>query len=85
MSQAPQGTHPGAPLVPKEAAALIGVSTRTLERWRKAGVGPPYAVHCNRIWYRRRGIDEFLESVFAPAKAHAAPRPAPNTPHPAPR
>ena len=61
-----QGTHPLAPLTPKEAADLIGVSPRTLERWRMQKHGPRYRVHRGRAWYRREWIDEFLNSVFAP-------------------
>lgn len=29
-------------LLTKEVAALLGVSQRTLVRWRQAGEGPPY-------------------------------------------
>jgi DNA-binding transcriptional MerR regulator len=29
-------------LKPKDAAAMIGVSTKTLQRWRKLSLGPPY-------------------------------------------
>lgn len=69
FTQYAQGTHPRAPISPKEAAELIGVSTRTLDRWRRDGNGPRYALHLGRVWYSRDGIDEFLESVHAPRES----------------
>lgn len=47
---------------PQTLAALLSVSPRTLESWRKNGVGPPYSRLPNRT-VRYKGLDilEWLE------------------------
>lgn len=37
-------------LTPGEAAALLGVSPKTLYRWRKAGDGPPFVQLGPHTW-----------------------------------
>ena len=54
---------------PKEAAAIIGYSVSTLNRWRKAGIGPKWVVEENgRIAYRMDWIREWDESVWSKSK-----------------
>ena len=54
---------PDALLNQAQAAALIGVSERTLECWRWRGDGPPYVKISRRaVRYRRRDIREWAES-----------------------
>ena len=40
--QAARRTVPGFLLTPTEAAGILRISPRTLQRWRWAGGGPPY-------------------------------------------
>lgn len=62
---------PLAPMSPKEAAAYIGYSERSLAGWRagrkawEPGTkGPRFSTLNMRIWYRRDWLDEWLESVW---------------------
>ena len=44
-----------------EAADLIGVSARTLERLRERGLGPPYVRLTPRVvFYSRRDLDQWV-------------------------
>lgn len=59
----PRGTtrDPDALLSQLEAAALIGVSERTLECWRWRGSGPPFVKISRRaVRYRRRDIQQWI-------------------------
>jgi excisionase family DNA binding protein len=50
-------------LTTAEAAEILGVSTRTLEKWRMEGGGPKYVRLSPRcIRYRLRELDEFLKT-----------------------
>jgi len=52
-----------------ELAAELGVSKRTLERWRRLGVGPPFVRSGMRlIVYNRDAVRGWLETrvVFPP-------------------
>ena len=52
---------PEALLGQSEAAALIGVSERTLESWRWRGGGPPFVKISRRaVRYRRRDIQQWV-------------------------
>ena len=46
---------------PDVEAARIGLSVRTLARWRSARVGPPWFRVLGRIRYRRDLTDKYLE------------------------
>ena len=46
---------------PDVEAARIGLSVRTLARWRNARVGPPWFRVLGRIRYRPDLTDEYLE------------------------
>jgi predicted DNA-binding transcriptional regulator AlpA len=48
-------------LTTREAAALLRLSERTLERQRTAGTGPKFRKFCKAIRYCRRDILEFIE------------------------
>ena len=47
----------------KEAAKMLGFSTRTLERWRWEGGGPPFvAISARCIRYRQADLEKWIES-----------------------
>ncbi len=73
-------------LTTRQAAAVLGVSRRTLEHYRVRGGGPPYLSYCNRIRYLRRDLhrwaaerrrrstsDEGGKGGAAPAKRDTGP------------
>ncbi len=49
-------------LTQKEAASLLAVGERTLEKWRTIGGGPPYRQHGRRIVYHRGELLAWSES-----------------------
>ncbi|WP_407932981.1 helix-turn-helix domain-containing protein [Jannaschia ovalis] len=49
-------------LCPKQAADYIGLSIRTLARYRMERVGPPWLKVGRSVQYRRASIDTWLES-----------------------
>lgn len=55
-------------LTPDEAAAELEVSTRTLDRWRRLGEGPPLTKIGRRIYYRRPTLLVWLCSREAAPK-----------------
>ena len=40
-----------------QAAAILGLSPRTLETYRVTGGGPPFLTYCNRVRYLRSDLD----------------------------
>jgi excisionase family DNA binding protein len=56
-------------LTPKEAAEMLGVSTRTLAQWRKAGRHLSWIHLGGQVRYRLSTIQEFME--------HGTPTPRP--------
>lgn len=52
----------------KEAAALLGISARTLQRWRAEGGGPSYV----RISDRRLGYPEDSLRQFSAARTFSS-------------
>jgi predicted site-specific integrase-resolvase len=53
-----------------DTAKEIGVSVRTLRKWRREGVGPPYANFGRAIKYNKRAISEHYESMqIVPVRA----------------
>jgi excisionase family DNA binding protein len=48
-------------LTGREAAELLRLSQRTLERYRAAGTGPRYAALGRAIRYRRRDLLDWIE------------------------
>ena len=53
----PPGGEPTCFLDTRQAAALLGLSSRTLEGYRVTGGGPPFLTYCNRIHYLRVDLD----------------------------
>ena len=51
------GETPPCYLDTPQAAALLGLSPRTLEGYRVSGGGPPFLTYCNRIHYLRSDLD----------------------------
>lgn len=66
--------HSVALLAPASAARLLGVSVRSLERWRVSGEGPAYVrIGPRRVAYREADLDAWLESrAFAHRAAEFA-------------
>jgi hypothetical protein len=46
-----------------KAAAYLQVSPRTMQRWRREGVGPEYLRMEGRIYYTVADLDEYLSSL----------------------
>jgi DNA-binding transcriptional MerR regulator len=40
----------------RAAAELLGLSPRTIDRWRWTGEGPPYRKHGGRVLYAREDL-----------------------------
>jgi len=49
-------------LTQREAACLLRLSERTLERWRVAGDGPPFRAFGRRKLYGRRDLIEWADT-----------------------
>ena len=45
-----------------EAASAIGVSAKSLARWRKGGIGPPYLQLGRKVRYRPGDVAEWIAS-----------------------
>ena len=45
-----------------QAAAVLGLSPRTLESYRVTGGGPPFLTYCNRVHYLRSDLDAWAVS-----------------------
>lgn len=50
-------------LTTPDAAKRLGVSARTLGRWRREGVGPAYNRMEGRIWYTTADLEKYLKSL----------------------
>ncbi len=46
----------------RRAAELIGMSKRTLEKWRSEGTGPPFLKLGRRVLYSVADLEEWLRS-----------------------
>ena len=60
----------------KEAAAILGVSTRTIERMVSAGelkAGRLRKLTGSRVRFRERDVRALLDGVFSPASPKRAP------------
>jgi predicted DNA-binding transcriptional regulator AlpA len=65
------GTYPSSEFVDRsEAAALLGVSPRTLDRWHALRLGPPRVKYGRQVRYRLPAVMEWLlqHEVSAPAQ-----------------
>lgn len=57
----------------QQLASLLGLSERTLERWRSEHLGPPFVrlVGLGSVRYRKTDIDEWLKvQVVHPSRSH---------------
>ena len=62
-------------LTPPQAADLLGVSARCLERWRRTGDGPPFVrLSTKSIRYRIEDLDAFVASSVRASTAQGASR-----------
>ena len=59
----------------KEAAKLLGVSTRTLERHRVTGAGPRYARLGRLVRYRECDLAEFVKCNLRSSTSQVIPSP----------
>jgi hypothetical protein len=50
-------------LTTAEAAKALRVTTRTMQRWRREGVGPAYLRMEGRIYYTTEFLDAYIESL----------------------
>lgn len=50
-------------LTTAEAAKALQVTPRTLQRWRREGVGPAYLRMEGRIYYTTEFLDAYLASL----------------------
>lgn len=53
---------PNALMMPGDAAAYLGVSHKTLAKWRDSGIGPQYVRLEKRVRYSKRDIMVWVES-----------------------
>ena len=56
-------TRPRIALTSVEAAELLGVSGRTLKRWRDEGRGPAYCTAGRRVMYFEKDLVGYLEGT----------------------
>lgn len=53
----------------RQAAELLGLSPRTLERYRGSGEGPPFMRMGRGVRYSRADLDAWMEHGRPPAKS----------------
>lgn len=53
-------TRPARLLTTPEVAEVLGVEVRTLERWRKAGTGPPFMLFGRTLRYHPGRLAQWL-------------------------
>lgn len=46
-----------------ELANEMGVSVRTIKRWRAARTGPPFMKLERRVYYRKRAVQEWMQGL----------------------
>lgn len=57
----------GSPLTERQLAALIGVSMRTVQRWRENHQGPPWFKAGGCIRFPRTGVIRFIDDRMVAA------------------
>lgn len=60
----------------RDAASYLGVSPRTLEKWRLLGVGPEYIRFRRVVVYETRALDDYLQSHRRASTSEEPPRTA---------
>ncbi|MFB9262829.1 helix-turn-helix transcriptional regulator [Bradyrhizobium erythrophlei] len=61
-------------LMQREAAALLRLSERTLERWRVSGDGPPFVKAGRRVLYRPADLDTWITTHIVSSTSEEAAR-----------
>lgn len=56
----------------REAANYLKLAPRTLERYRVSGDGPRYAKLLGAVRYRKRDLDDWIESRIVGSTSEAA-------------
>jgi excisionase family DNA binding protein len=59
-------------LTQREAACVLRLSERTLERSRVTGFGPPFAKVGRRVLYRREDLDAWVASRVVTSTSEGA-------------
>lgn len=59
-------------LKPKDVAARLGVSVKTLQRWDKAGIFPAHRNPQGRRYYTEEQVLAYLGSIRKPERLHVA-------------
>lgn len=59
-------------LKPKDVAARLGVSVKTLQRWDKAGIFPAHRNPQGRRYYTEEQVFAYLGSIRKPERLHVA-------------
>lgn len=68
------------PLAAEQAAEYLGVSTKTLKRWRSNGTGPAFSrLSRSRVRYRKSSLDAWLASREATEQAKGQEKLKPGT------
>lgn len=60
-SESRKTTEISALLTPSEAAVMLRLSSRTLERLRATGSGPCFVKAGRRVLYRRRSLEKWID------------------------
>lgn len=55
-------------LTREQTASLLGIHPATLDRWRKAGYGPPWRRIGHRYHYPADRVDQWIESRMGDAE-----------------
>jgi hypothetical protein len=59
-------------LLPSELAAELKICTKTLDRWRVFGEGPPITKIGRRVYYSRAGVIAWLQTRERSSRKHRA-------------
>jgi predicted DNA-binding transcriptional regulator AlpA len=76
QEQARMSDAPEALLTPRDAAQALGLSVRTVERYRADGSGPPFVKlspgQAGRVRYRRADLESWIANRCVACTATAA-------------
>lgn len=60
-------------LTVNDAADILRLNVRTLERWRQTGEGPRYVKMGRRVGYRRNDLEDWLEANVTTSTSEVRP------------
>lgn len=49
--------------IEEDFQSLAGATAKTVEAWRKRGIGPAYILFGNRYLYPRKAVAEYLQGI----------------------